>query len=578
MRGRPTVVAVLFVLALGAVAVRLYSLQVERHDHYTELAERQQQRVVELNPPRGTLYDARGRVLAVSTPADSLYAEPPRVKDPRSTARALAGVLGMKAREIETKLATGRWFVWIARQLDPETARRVRELDLPGIGLREEARRYYPMGELAASVLGFVGTDPKGLTGLELAYDGEVAGRAARRVLLRDAAGRAVFDPQLSWAEAEPGNDLYLTLDATLQHIAERELARAVEEFRARGGSAVLLDPATGAVKAMASYPPFDPNRFGDYPAERWRNRAVAEAFEPGSTFKMVTAAAALEHNLVDPADVIDCGNGQIQLLGVTIRDHRPFGRIPFREVIARSSNVGAIRTALLVGDRRFYDMIRALGFGERTGIDLPGESPGILHPLEAWQPLSKAYAAFGQGVSVTAVQLAAAFAAVANGGLLLRPYLVEAVGRDGSREPLHAEPQVVRRAISPATARQLERLLEAVVAEGGGGKAAVPGYTVAGKTGTAQQAGDGGYSSTHRVAGFVGFAPARRPALVAAVLIDRPTATVWGGQVAAPTFSAMMRPALLYLGVPPEREAPEAWLVETVVAAAGGGGREVVR
>jgi cell division protein FtsI (penicillin-binding protein 3) len=439
--------------------------------------------------------------------------------------------------------------------MDFPQARQVRELGLEGIYFLEESKRYYPMRNLAAQVLGYAGIDDQGLAGLELTYDEVVTGTPGRRPFLRDARSGAAAFPQPDLTEARPGRDLYLTLDATIQHIAERELARAVDFYRARRGTVVMLDPWTGAVLAMASYPSFDPNAFERFPPSRRRNPAVQDAYEPGSTFKMVTASAALAANVVDPTDVIDCEMGRVRLpSGITIKDHKPFGLLSFREVIARSSNVGAIKTGLRVGQRRLYEAIEAFGFGATTGIDLPGESRGLLRPLGEIREADVAYLSFGQSLSLTPLQLAVAFGAVANGGTLLRPYVVAGTGVEGRFEPLPDRPQVQGHPLSPATAREIERLLEAVVEEGGGKAAAVPGYRVAGKTGTAQKAvPGGGYSDSKHVASFVGFAPARNPAVVAVVVIDEPVGQIYGGVVAAPVFSAIVGPTLLYLGVPPE-------------------------
>lgn len=578
-QGRRRLIVLLSVLGTWflASAARLVYLQVERHEHYVDLAERQQQRVVELAPPRGAIYTRDGRELARSGPADSVYAVPARVPDPQATARALARVLDVDAGELAGKLAaakaTGRgWFLWVKRQVTPEQAAAVAKLELPGVALREEAKRFYPQGELAAHVVGFVGTDGHGLAGLEQTFDRQISGKMARRVVLRDAGGRVAVDPDLGWSEAESGRDLYLTIDSTLQHLAERELAQKAEAFGARTGSAVLLDPWTGAVLAMASFPTFDPNRFGEAPRgasrtaavdrkERWKNRVIEDAFEPGSSFKMVTVAAALGTDLVDSTDVFDCGMGQITVYGKLIRDHKPFGLLTLRDVMAKSSNVGAIKVGLKVGDDRLYRQIADLGFGRKTGIELPGESAGILAPREKWQPISKAYISFGQGIAVTSIQLATSFAAVANGGKLLQPYLVEAVGGRGEVEVLHDGPTVVRQAMSASTARQVERLLEAVTMEGGTGtKAAVPGYHVAGKTGTAQMAEKGRYSLTDHMAVFAGFAPGREPLVVGAVMVERPRGDFHGGSVAAPVFGGIMGQALLYLGRRPERDALERW------------------
>jgi len=560
-RGRRRAVAALVALWCAAIAVRLVALQVVEHDLYRQKAKRQQQRVVELYPARGTLYDAAGRELAVSIQVESAWADPEAVDDPRATARAVARVVpGVDAGKLALLLADReKSFAWVARRLDPPVARALAELKLPGISFQRESKRYYPNRELAAAVLGYVGVDNHGLGGLEHFYDDKVTGRAGRRTVLRDARHDFAVDPKLAFADPEPGYDLYLTLDASIQYLAERELAATVEAFHAKGGSAVVIDPATGAVLAMASYPGFDPNRFTDFPDSAWRNRAIADAYEPGSTFKMITAAAALGANVIDPGDVLDCGLGAITLAGIRIRDHKPFGLLTLREVIAKSSNVGAIKTALRVGPDRFYGTVRAFGFGQRTGIDLPGENAGLLLPAKRWT-LRGAYVSFGQEISITPLQLALAFAAVANGGTLVRPYLVAAAGSPDGERIVRPGPQVLGRPLSAVTARELERLLEGVVTDGTGKAAAIPDYPVAGKTGTAQKAVDGSYSASRFVASFVGFAPARRPAVVAAVVIDEPRPFYHGGQVAAPAFAAIIGPTLLYLGVPPERERPETW------------------
>jgi cell division protein FtsI (penicillin-binding protein 3) len=562
------------VVALGAlwvvlIAARLYHLQVAQYDHYAGKAEQQQQRVVTLDPPRGTIYDAHGRELAVSVQVDSAYAVPPEIEDPRAAARALAQVVsGLDEARLTKQLSGKREFIWVARKLDPPVAREVRRLNLKGIYFLPESKRYYPMRELAAQVLGYVGTDNHGLAGLEQLYDEVVAGKPGVRTVLRDARRGTVISPELSFAEAEAGQDLHLTLDAAVQHIVERELARAVEERGAKRGTAVFLDPVTGGVLAMATYPSFDPNHFGRYPESRWRNRAIMDVYEPGSTFKIITAAAALESGLVRPEDEFDCEMGGITLLGIRIRDHKPFGRLTFAEVIAKSSNVGVMKAALLMGGERLYNTIHDFGFGRLTGIDLPGESPGILHPLESWRPLAKAYISFGQGISVTPLQLAAAVNAVANEGTLLKPHVVAAVGRGGERTAKYPLPPVAGKPIGPVAARELKALLEGVVTGGTGKSAAVAGYRVAGKTGTAQIPVAGGYSRSGYLPSFVGFAPSDRPKLVGVVAVAEPKGFAYhGGQVAAPIFGAVARQVLLYMGVRPERQAPMYWPGEVVTA-----------
>ncbi len=561
MKTRLRVVAGLGLVWAALIAGRLYFLQVVRHDHYATRAGNQQQRVIELDPPRGTIYDARGRELAVSIEVDSLYAVPSEIDDPKAVARQLSGLVEKEPAKLARQLGDpGKDFVWIQRKLDPPNAEKIRALGIAGLHFVTESKRYYPMKELAAQVLGFVGTENHGLEGLEKLYDSTIAGKPGRRTVLRDARKGTVMDPELSFTDPEPGRDLHLSLDATIQHIVERELGRAVEERGARKGMAVFIDPRTGGVLALASYPAFDPNRYGKA-SDLWRNRAVTDFYEPGSTFKIVTAAAALESGLVKASDTFDCGMGGITLAGIRIRDHKPFATLTFAEAIAKSSNVGMIKTALLLGDERLYGMASALGFGRKTGIDLPGEASGILHPLPIWRrfPLSKAYISFGQGVSVTPLQLAVAAATVANGGVRLKPYVVAATGGGERIEPLHPTAQPVGRAMSPATAAEVTRLLEGVVTVGTGKSAGIDGYHVAGKTGTAQIPVAGGYDRNRYVPSFVGFAPGDRPEIVGVVAVDAPQGFEYhGGQVAAPIFGAIARQVLLYLGVRPERPRPD--------------------
>ncbi len=544
-------------LALWSAALggRLWQLQVVEHERYDGLAREQQLEEIQLESPRGTIYDVRGRELAVSLTVDSAFAVPGEVGDPGRFSAQLAGVPGVDPGRIARAAARRAKFAWVSRKLDPPVARALRDRGLPGLYFLEESKRYYPMRKLAGPVLGFVGVDNYGLGGLEARWEKTLSGDRIDRTVLRDARRGTLQAPGLSFRDAEPGGDIHLTIDAAIQHLAERELARAVERHRAKSGVVVVLDPRSGAVLAMAAAPGFDPNRFEEFPEERWRNRAVTDAYEPGSTFKVITAAAALESNRVDPFDPIDCQMGAIDVSGMTIKDHKPFGVLTFREVMARSSNVGAVKLGQRVGARGLEETIRAFGFGRPTGIDLPGESAGLLQPLTE---RASAYASFGQGLAVTPLQLASAFAAVANGGELYRPFVVARVVRDGVVEELHPSPISLGRPIGAATARSLERLLEAVVEEGTGKRAAIDGYRVAGKTGTAEKIVDGAYSNELHVASFVGFAPARDPALVALVAIDEPRGLYHGGDVAAPVFAAIVGPALLYLGVPAERSAEE--------------------
>ena len=561
MKKRLWVVLAALALWIGALGARLYELQIVDLQHYRDIARRQQMDIVELEPPRGTIYDARGRELAVSVNAESLFANPRSIEDPQAVASALAGVLELDTSELARKLDSGRGFVWVARKLDPPVAEAVRDLDLEGLDFVDESKRYYPFRQLGGHLLGFVGTDHNGLEGLEAAYNQVVAGRSARRTVLRDAYSKRLGSPEHLFPEPEPGRDLHLTIDATIQHIAERELAAAVADSDAKGGSVVILDPHTGAILAMTSMPLFDPNRFAATDAATWRIRPITDVFEPGSTFKMITVATALESNLVDPNDLIDCERGGITINRMRIRDHHPYDELTVREVLAKSSNVGAIKIGMIAGPERLDRQVRSFGFGRRTGIDLPGESPGMLNPRERWAPMTDIYMSFGHGLAVTSLQLANSFAAVANGGVLYKPYLVRGTGRGAQVEEID-RPVTAGRVLHPATARSVERLLEAVVETGTAKRAQIPGYRVAGKTGTPQKLDESGrgYSRSAYMASFAGFAPARRPAVVCLVLIDEPAGGAEGGVVAAPAFRKIVSSVLNYLRIPPTVATEPEW------------------
>ena len=538
---------------------RLYWLQVERYDHYAAKAVEQQQRVVVLDPPRGTIYDARGRQLAVSVEVSSIAAHPAVIEDPAGAAKAMAEILGIDRKALEERLTSDKSFVWVQRKVDQPRAEAIRRLELKGVDFLPESKRYYPMRTLAAQVLGYVGTDNHGLAGLEYLYDETVTTEKGLKTVMLDGLNGTAMYPTLDRSEARPGEDLHLTLDAALQNIMERELAKGVEESGGKSGMAVMMDPNTGAILAMASYPTFDPNRFAQYPKNTWRNAPVMDAFEPGSTFKMVTLAAALEAGAVDPLETYYCGNGQIRIGRTLIRDHAPFGQLTVREVIAKSSNVGAIKLGWAAGRERLFSTIEAFGFGRPSGVDLPSEGAGLLRPLDRWSPITPAYVSFGQGISVTALQMTNAFAAIANGGRMLKPYVVDSVGQARDGEPKR---EMVGLPISPSSVRQIRRMLESVVIDGTAKDAGLEGYRAAGKTGTAQKATRTGYAANRYMAGFSGFAPVSSPALVMSVVVDEPWPRYHGGEVAAPIFAAIAHQTLLYLGVPPDKEVPgRPWL-----------------
>jgi cell division protein FtsI (penicillin-binding protein 3) len=534
---------------------------VVRHDEFVKRAKRQQERTVELAPRRGAIVDRDGRPLAVTTAVESVFAIPSDIDDPGTVARQLAAVVKLPVGELRRKLADReRDFVWVARRVSEETARAVRARSLPGVRLLKESARRYPEGSLAAAVVGYVGTDSQGLGGLEHSWDDEVRGRPARVTVLRDAAQRSYAIQRSTpggagrrTTDEVEGASLRLTLHAGLQHVAERELARVRTETNARSASAVVLDPWTGEILAMASVPTFDPNRYAEASAEVRRCRPIADAFEPGSTFKVITAAAAIEAGTIGPEDVIDCGGGSLTIGRTTIREHgrAAWGALPLVDVLAHSSNVGAAHIGLGLGKANFHRAVRAFGFGRKTGVDLEGENGGLLREPASWSALSLPTISFGQEIGVNALQLARAFSAIANGGVLPTPHLVAWIARPGSA-PERRAPAPGPRVLSEQTAAAMRRLLVKVVEEGTGRKAAVPGFTVAGKTGTAQKAIPGaGYSHDRYVASFYGILPADRPRAVIGVLVDEPRGRTYGGDVAAPVFAALGAEVMRVLGEP---------------------------
>jgi cell division protein FtsI (penicillin-binding protein 3) len=547
-RVRIVLVAALATVWMGAALARLGYLQLVRYGDFLARAQRQQQRIVEVSPRRGVLYDRNLRELAMSVQVDSCFAVPSEISDPLMVARLLSGVLGVEPEEIETKLKTSRSFVWIARKLGPEQAERIAALNLRGVYFQKENQRFYPKRELAAHVLGYVDIDERGLGGIEYALDAQVRGRPGRLLILADARRRWFGRDETA---SDAGASVVLTLDEKLQYIAEKELERAVRETGAKAGSILIQDPNTGELLAVANWPKFNPNAPGQSPAEHRMNRAVAALYEPGSTFKIVTLAAAIEEGLTRPEEWIDCQMGAIYIAGHRIRDHKPFGLLNVTQVMAKSSDVGAIKLGLRLGAPKFDEYIRAFGFGQQTGIALPGESKGLLRRVENWTPVSVGSISMGQEVGVTQVQLVSAFSAIANGGLLYGPKIVREVRKKGQATP--AAEAMPRRVISPVTAATLRRMLEAVVLEGTGNLARLEGYTAAGKTGTAQKIdpATGRYSLSEHIASFAGFAPVNNPAVTVVVSLDSPAGQYHGGDVAAPVFKRVTEQALAYLDVP---------------------------
>ena len=552
----------LLTLAVAAMAVgisaRLYQLGIERSVLFQDQARRQHERRIEVWGRRGSIVDRHGRELAVSIDSSSLFAHPHRVADPESAASLLAPVLGMKRSRVLDKLRSDEPFVWIQRRLDSRVANAVRQLDLPvghaePFGFETEAKRYYPRGELAIHVVGFADIDQTGIEGIERSLDELLRGDPTGYLAVRDGRGASVL--KLVQPPARQPKDVVLTLDLVLQHIVERELDRAMRETGARWSSAVLLDPTTGAILAMANRPNPDPRRYGRSNLACRRNLAVTDAFEPGSTFKIVTAAAALDTGRIHPEQRFDCGNGSIRVGGQTIRDHHPFGVLSVREILEKSSNVGMVRVSRFLAPETLESYIRSFGFGEKTGVELPGESDGLFAKHSEWSGRSAASLSFGHEITATPLQMAVAFATVANDGVTIPPRIILGTrSADGTVE--RSEPPEPRRVISSSTAHTLASILEGVIGRGTGGAAAVPGYRIAGKTGTAQKVIDGRYSDSLYVASFGGFGSVRSPRLAGIVVLDSPRGkSHTGGAVAAPVFGRIMADALAYLRVPPDED-----------------------
>lgn len=558
-----------FVLLFVLSVCRAFYLQVINRDYLLKLADRQHQKIIPLTPARGTIYDTNGAALAVSVEMDSCYAEPKSITDLKAAAARLAPVLDMPKETVLRRLQGNRNFVWLKRLLTPDVAKRVHDLDLEGIGFVKETKRFYPNSEVAAHVIGFTGLDPEGLEGIERRYDSTILGGTGYLVTERDALGRNVALKGTVVQNGAMGHNVTLTLDKNIQYIAEKELAKAVTNSGAKAGTAIVMDPNTGRVLAMSNFPTYNLNSHGDYASSVWRNRAVADSYEPGSTFKTFLIAAALEEKLVRPGDGINCEGGSYAIGGRTIHDTHKYGRLSVAEILKYSSNIGVAKIGSKLGASRLYSYLKNFGIGEKSGIDLPGETSGTLRQWSQWYGIDLATISFGQGVTASSVQLAAAFSAIANGGVLMKPYLVEKITDSDGNVVTTFGPQARRRVVSPETAKSVASMLEGVAADGGTGtNASVEGYRVAGKTGTAQKVDPitKGYSASKRTASFIGFVPARKPRLTILVMIDEPKTSPYGGVVAAPAFSAIALQSLCYLKVPPDtivRSKPQAVVAE---------------
>jgi len=551
--GRGLTLGGALILAMACLVARLYYLQIICYADLTERGQKQQQRVVEVAPDRGTILDRNGRPLAMSVARESIYAVPAEIPDRDMVADLLAPVVGVDAAVLRERFHVSHSFCWVKRKAADDEAARVRDLNLKGVYFQKEMKRVYPKGELAAHALGFVGTDDNGLAGIEHSLNGEIVGRAGKVVLAADARRQ----PFLSkGAEGVPGKNVVLAVDESIQYIAEKALSEAMAQWHAAGGVAIVQDPNTGEILAMSSRPTFNPNEYAKSPDEARVDRAIGWVYEPGSTFKIVTVSAALEEKLTTPEEVINCQMGSITLANHVIHDHLRFGNLTVDDILVHSSDVGAIKLGLRLGKDRFYSYMTRFGFGEKTDIEAPGEERGLLKPASQWTGISIGEMSMGQEVAVTPLQLVTAYSAIANGGVLFEPRLVRDVFRDNVHDSLR--PAEGHRVVSERTAAMMREMFQHVVERGTGHLARIARYNVAGKSGTAQKIdASGHYSHSKYIASFVGFAPVSHPAITILVVIDSPVGAIYGGDVAGPVFKTIAEQTLAYLNVPPDNPSP---------------------
>jgi len=549
---RLSIIRILMILWMAAIGAKLLWLQVKQHDWLLARAAHQQQAAIDLSPMRGIIYDRNGDQLARSVAVKSLYASPADITDPAAAADTLSDVLDIDRDDLYKRLTSARAAVAVKRKLTDDEVADVGKLGLPGLRFVSEMKRFYVTGATASHLLGFVDVDERGVGGIELSYDKLIRGQGGRLLLDVDALNKS-YDHSVE--EPVPGADVTLTIDLMIQNHIEKALAEAVRSTHARGGTIVVLRPATGEILALANYPSFDPNMVSESSEIQRRNRAVEVAFEPGSIFKLVTYAAALNEHLIRPNSLIDCGGGQIRVADRIIHDH-PYGVLTAAQALAKSSNVAAIKIGMQLGNERLARYIERFGFGHRTGIELPGESRGLFQPVSEWGPTTIGSIPMGHEIGVTALQAAAAYACIANGGEWVKPHLVIRI-KSSSGDMLDEVKAERRQVVSEATAATLKAMLEGVVVQGTGKAARLGGYRAAGKTGTAQKIDEatGRYSNIHYVASFAGFAPVDNPEIACVVSIDDPVGAHLGGAVAAPVFARVVSDALHVLGVPPEND-----------------------
>ena len=555
IRIRIYLVAVFFLFCFSTVLSRAVQLQVFEKNKLQAMAKDGYRKIVQLPPRRGSIFDREGHELAVSLEVGSVYAEPRQITDKAGTARQLALHLDIPVKTILSLLKKDRGFVYIQRKIPTSKIEQIRSLGLQGIGFTKETKRFFPGKEIAGHVLGIVGDENQGLEGIEKKYDDLLRGEAQVLVQMKDALGRPFYISKPA-EEKRDTHNLVLTIDKDIQYKAQQALEKALVKSKGKSGQCVIMDPETGEILAMATAPPFNPNMFRSHSPDEWRNRVIADCYEPGSIIKAFLLAAALETNTVTPNTKFDCENGKFNLADIVIDDSKKHQILTAADIVVVSSNIGAYKIGNELGYEKFYDYLKKFGFGQRTGVDLIGERHGVIRPPETANEVDRATVYFGQGMSASSLQLATAMAAIANGGKLMRPYIVKAITDESGKTVKEFYPHMVRRVISSDTARTVSRILEDVVSERGTAPpAAIEGYRVAGKTSTAQKVDPrtGRYSHRNFTAAFVGFAPINRPRLVILVMIDEPRGVTYGGLVAGPVFKEIGQWALGDLKVQPQ-------------------------
>jgi len=543
------------IIAFALLGVRLVFVQVGAGKSLSDIASSQHRLAVSILPKRGIIYDRNLKELAITINLNSVFAEPFRVKDKELASYKLAGVLGVSRDEIYKKLRQEKGFVWLGRKVSPDIARAVRALDIKGIDFIKEPQRVYPNGVLASHVMGFTDTDNNGLEGLELRFDKYLKGVMGYRYAIRDAKQREV--PAYEYKEIQPtdGDSMVLTIDSMIQSIAERELENGFKKYRAKGACIIVMDPFTGDILALANRPSYDPNNVNTSPIDFRRNRAICDFFEPGSSFKIIAASGLLEEKVVKPSDRFFCENGEYKWYGHTYHDHTPHGWLAFRDVIKFSSNIGTMKAAQKLGPDRLYKYVKKFGFGEKTGIELPGEVNGITTHPGTWSKLSLCSISMGHEVTVTALQLACAMSALANGGNLVKPRIVDRIQDNSGHVIQEFESKKPQRVISEETAQEMRNILRGVVDSGTAELAEVKGYFPGGKTGTGQKVEPNGtYSHSKFTASFIGFVPYDNPKLVIAIIMDEPRPMYYGGVVCAPVFKKVTAELMSYYKIWPAR------------------------